>query len=298
MIPFRLPVPSGYDCEPVWNGTRFVIGDTSVPVLEYSENFEGWSDDLTQLHEEAAGEHHPIDVASRRHAIAQIADKVGSGEKVIMDIGCSSGFLLKDLAVAFPNCSLIGADVVKDPLLKLAPQLTDIPLIRFDLLQCPLPPQSVDVIVMLNVFEHIGDDVLAMRQAYDLLKPGGTLVVEVPAGPRLFGPYDVELNHFRRYTSAELAGKLKGVGFDVVEKSHLGFLLFPMFALVKLKDKYFPGRSGKAVVRQHASATRNNLLMTMMMAIEVRLLGRFSLPFGIRVLMTANKPAPNVYHFE
>jgi SAM-dependent methyltransferase len=168
--------------------------------------------------------------------------------------------------------------------------LKDIPLIRFDLLQCPLPPKSVDVIVMLNVFEHIGDDVLAMQQAFDLLKPGGTLVVEVPAGPKLFGPYDVELNHFRRYTSAELNEKLRGVGFDVVKRSHLGFLLFPMFALVKLKDRYFSGKRDNTVVRQHASATKNNVIMKILMNIEVGLLGRLALPFGIRVLMTANKP--------
>ncbi|WP_146260105.1 class I SAM-dependent methyltransferase [Rhizobium tubonense] len=290
MIPFKLPVPRGYEFEPAWNGSSFIVGDKSMPILEYSENFEGWSDDLTQLHEEAAGEHHPIDVASRRHAIREISEQLGDGSKVIMDIGCSSGFLLKEMAVAFPASSLIGADVVKEPLVKLAEQLKDIPLIRFDLLQCPLPANSVDVIVMLNVFEHIGDDVLAMRQAFDLLKPGGTLVVEVPAGPRLFGPYDVELNHFRRYTSSELSRKLAGAGFKVVKKSHLGFVLFPMFALVKLKDKYFSKRRDNTVVRQQASATKNNLIMKILMDIEVKLLGRFSLPFGIRVLMTANKP--------
>lgn len=290
MIPFKLPVPRGYESEPIWDGRQFVIGDKFLPILEYSENFEGWSDDLTQLHEEAAGENHPIDVASRQHAVAEVAFSVGDGKKIIMDIGCSSGFLLKDLTRALPNSSLIGADVVKDPLIKLSEQLKDIPLIRFDLLQCPLPPNSVDVIVMLNVFEHIGNDVLAMQQAFDLLKPGGTLVVEVPAGPKLFGPYDVELNHFRRYTSAELDGKLRDVGFNVVKKSHLGFLLFPMFALVKLKDRYLSRQRDNTVVRQHASATKNNVLMKILMNIEVGLLGRFSLPFGIRVLMTAKKP--------
>ncbi|TQX86923.1 MULTISPECIES: methyltransferase domain-containing protein [unclassified Rhizobium] len=258
--------------------------------MEYSENFEGWSDDLTQLHEEAAGDQHPIDVASRNHALTQIETHMPKSGAVIMDIGCSSGFLLKDLRNRSGQNFLIGADVVKAPLLKLAGELKSIPLIRFDLLQCPLPARSVDAIVMLNVFEHIGDDELAMQKAFELLAPGGVLVVEVPAGPSLFGPYDVQLNHFRRYTSAELESKLKAAGFGIVSKSHLGFIIFPAFALVKLKDKFFAARAKPQVVAEQASSTKNSWLMSKLMRIETKYLSRRSLPFGIRVTMTAMKP--------
>ncbi len=290
MFPFKLPVPREHTANPVWNGSEFMIASEAVPILEYSENFEGWSDDLTQLHEEAAGDQHPIDVASRNHAIEQIDKYKSKSDAVIMDIGCSSGFLLKDLRKRQKNDFLIGADVVKAPLLKLAAELKDIPLIRFDLLQCPLPAESVDAIVMLNVFEHIDNDVLAMQQAYELLSPGGVLVVEVPAGPTLFGPYDVQLNHFRRYTSAELERKLKGAGFKIASKSHLGFLIFPAFALVKFKDKIFARKTNPEIVAQQASSTKNSRLMSFLMRIEAQYLSRISLPFGIRVTMTAVKP--------
>jgi len=290
VFPFKLPIPRGYNAEPVWNGDGFTIGSETAPILEYSENFEGWSDDLTQLHEEAAGDQHPIDVASRKHAIEQVEAYKPKSDAIIMDIGCSSGFLLKDLRRQPRQGFLIGADVVKAPLLKLAGELKDIPLIRFDLLQCPLPSGSVDAIVMLNVFEHIGDDVLAMQKAFELLAPRGVLVVEVPAGPSLFGPYDVQLNHFRRYTSAELERKLKDAGFNVVSKSHLGFLIFPAFALVKLKDKLLGKRAKPEVVAQQAASTKNSWLMSAVMRIETQYLSRLSLPFGIRVTMTAVKP--------
>lgn len=289
-IPFKLPIPRGYTSEPIWNGSKFVIDGQSVPILEYSENFEGWSDDLTQMHEEAAGEHHPIDVASRAHALKEIRDHVAGDNKVIMDIGCSSGFLLADLVDEFPKNPIVGADVVKAPLLKLHKKLGEVPLIRFDLLQCPLPAASVDVIVMLNVFEHIDNDVLAMKQAFKLLSPGGILVVEVPAGPSLFGPYDVELNHFRRYTSNELVEKLISVGFDIKTHSHLGFILFPIFAAVKIKDRIFSANGSKNGVRGHASSTKNSSLMKVVMAAEGRFFSKFALPFGIRVLATAVKP--------
>lgn len=172
-LPFELPVLAGYSTPPKWDGRNFVFGDQCTPVLEYSENFTGWSDDLTALHEEVTGDSHPIDLASRHDAVEQVKKFIPSPQSVIMEIGCSSGFLIRDLVKFFPKAVILGADVVKEPLYRLTRDLPGIPLIRFDLLQCPLPEQSVDVLVMLNVLEHIEDDMGALRKAFNLLKPGG-----------------------------------------------------------------------------------------------------------------------------
>lgn len=291
MLPFDLPPPVGYSVSPKWDGQNFVFGDQRMPVLEYSENFAGWSDDLTALHEEAAGDSHPIDLASRNDAIAQVKKFMPSAQAVIMEIGCSSGFLIRDLAKALPEAVIVGADVVKEPLYRLARTLPGIPLIRFDLLQCPLPDQSVDVLVMLNVLEHIEDDVGALQKAFNLLKPRGSLIIEVPAGPYLYDAYDAELHHFRRYAASELHHKLTQVGFKVCRKSHLGFVLFPAFAAVKLLNKWSSPRKNKTVVREQAASTSNNGLLKLAMEFESKRLSTFQLPFGIRTLMTAQRPA-------
>ena len=65
MLPFSLPAPAGFDSPPIWEGCGFRLGGKHVAVLEYSENFAGWSDELTTLHEQAAADAHPIDRASR-----------------------------------------------------------------------------------------------------------------------------------------------------------------------------------------------------------------------------------------
>lgn len=289
MLPFDLPPPVGYSVSPKWDGQNFVFGDQRMPVLEYSENFAGWSDDLTALHEEAAGDSHPIDLASRNDAVAQVKKSMPSAQAVIMEIGCSSGFLIRDLAKAFPEAVIMGADVVKEPLYRLARTLPGIPLIRFDLLQCPLPDKSVDVLVMLNVLEHIEDDVGALQKAFNLLKPGGSLIIEVPAGPYLYDAYDVELHHFRRYAASELQHKLTQVGFKVCRKSHLGVVLFPAFAAVKLLNKWSSPGKNKAVVREHAVNTSGNRFVKLAMGFESKWLSDFKTPFGIRVLATAIK---------
>lgn len=286
-LPFVLPAPAGQAFVPEYDGLNFVLGENATPVLEYSENFAGWSDDLTALHETAAGDSHPIDLASRSVAMKQVSQALPSGRGVVMEIGCSSGFLIKDLVNSFPLAVVIGADVVKEPLFKLAKVLPGVPLIRFDLLQCPLPDVCVDVLVLLNVLEHIENDDLALQNAFKLLKPGGSLVIEVPAGQYLYDAYDAELHHFRRYSASELRSKLTRAGFTVSRKSHLGFLLFPAFAAVKLLNK-IRGKS-KSIVRDQAASTSSSALVAIAMRLESKLQNLFSLPYGIRVLMTAKR---------
>jgi SAM-dependent methyltransferase len=289
-LPFDLPAPAGYSEFPKWDGRNFVFDDQITPVLEYSENFAGWSDDLTALHEEAAGDSHPIDLASRKDALAQVKRYLPTTDAVIMEIGCSSGFLIRDLVKSFPESLVLGADVVKEPLYKLARDLPGVPLIRFDLLRCPLPDQSVDVLVMLNVLEHIEDDVTALKNVFKLLKPGGALVIEVPAGPRLYDSYDAELCHFRRYSASELKRKLNDAGFNVCRKSHLGFVLYPAFAAVKLLNKWLPSRRKKTLVRDQAVSTSSSALVNWAMKFESTYLSTFHLPFGIRTLAVAIRP--------
>lgn len=290
MLPFELPPPFGQDINPIWDGNNFILEGFKTPVLEYSENFEGWSDDLTALHEDAVGDSHPIDLASRYGAIQKLLDINTKNGLLILEIGCSSGFLIKDLVESLPDATIVGADVVKAPLYNLAREFPGIPLIRFDLLNCPLPSGIFDAIVMLNVLEHIEDDVLALKNAYALLKPGGALIIEVPAGPFLYDAYDVELHHFRRYSLADLDKKLKSVGFNVQQKSHLGFLLFPAFALVKLKNKLFPNKKSISTVSAQASKTSNNPLLSYALGFELKYFSKMQLPFGIRAVALAKRP--------
>lgn len=290
MSSYCYPPPEGFLESPIWDGHSFLTGNSKCQVLEYSENFAGWSDDLTALHEEVSGDNHPIDVASRMDAIAQVKQCNPGSDTVIMEIGCSSGFLIRELVNCFPGTSVIGADVVKEPLYRLAHSLPGVPLLRFDLLQCPLPQSSVDILIMLNVLEHIEDDIQALKKAFQLLKPGGKLIIEVPAGPNLYDAYDAQLQHFRRYSADELKNKLKIAGFDVARQSHLGTILFPAFAAVKCLNKLFPNRNSDSVVRDSATKTGCNPLVDWAIRFESAYLSKWSLPVGIRVLATAAKP--------
>ena len=98
------------------NESLFSIGGQKSQVLSYinEQSEAGWSDELSFFHEDNAGNDHFIDRASRKHAIGQINSvSPNTNGKVILEIGSSSGFMLKELHTHFPGALVIGSDVVK-----------------------------------------------------------------------------------------------------------------------------------------------------------------------------------------
>jgi glycosyltransferase involved in cell wall biosynthesis len=81
-----------------------------------------------------------------------------------------------------------------------------------------------DTIVCLNVLEHIGDDREALHQMHRLLRPGGRLILYVPANPRLYCEIDRRVGHHRRYEMGNLLGKMRETGFQVTHQRHHNLL--------------------------------------------------------------------------
>jgi ubiquinone/menaquinone biosynthesis C-methylase UbiE len=270
------------------------VDGREVPILSYDASSSGWTDELTSFHEETAGDNHYIDVASRNHAVAALRREVRGEKPVIIDIGCSSGSMLRALRESFPMATLVGADYINGPLLGLAESLSGIPFLQFNLVSCPLFSDSVDGVVLLNVLEHIQDDFAAIQQAFRITKPGGVVVIEVPAGPHLYDVYDKQLMHFRRYTVNSLCQKLERAGFQVKERSYLGVFLYPLFAIVKKRNQSRMNCSDEIqrhIVAKNILKARTNPLMNAIMKIEEALRAFIPYPVGIRCLVTCVKPA-------
>ncbi|MGB8841723.1 MAG: methyltransferase domain-containing protein [Aliidongia sp.] len=290
-----LPSPPGTAEPPVWTGREFRIGQTSRRVLSFEVGESGWSEELFALHQEQAGGDHFIDIASRRHALGQLNQWLPGPGGVILEIGCSGGYFLRDLAAARPSAEIIGSDYTLAALEHLGSRLDGVPLLQFDLTRCPLPDGSVDAVVLLNVLEHIEQDQAALAQLHRILRPGGVLIAEVPAGSSLYDTYDRHLMHFRRYDMPGLLALITGGGFEVVAKSHLGFCLFPLFWLTKKLNRLRPPPSAaqaeKLVEASVSRTRRTGGLGHAIMAVEAWLRRRTYLPFGIRCLVAARKPA-------
>jgi SAM-dependent methyltransferase len=188
-----------------------------------------------------------------------------------------------------PDANLIGADYVHGLLEMLAQHLEGVPLLQFDLTSCPLPDKSVDAIILLNVLEHIDRDEVALAHVARILKPDGIAIIEVPAGRQLYDIYDKVWLHHRRYSMQELIGKLSAAGLHVLEKSHLGFFLYPPFWVVKKRNQRYLGQNREiqqAIVSRTITTARSHPLLHRLMEAEAHMRRLVYYPFGIRCLVT------------
>ena len=124
-----------------------------------------------------------------------------------------------------------------------------------------LRPGSLDAIVCLNVLEHIEDDEGAVRAFRRWLRPGGTLAVQVPAHPWLYGSMDRALGHHRRYTRRGLDALLGSGGFRLLRPAR------PLYAL-GIPGWWWFGRVTRSRHVPASSVQAANLLARLSRAVE------------------------------
>lgn len=148
-----------------------------------------------------------------------VAERVrGSLGRRVLEIGCGMGTVTQLLV---DRDLVVGVDVVESYVRDTAARFKDQPNVVIRLQDVTssidgLASYRFDSVVSVNVFEHIADDLMAMRAAFTLLEPGGHLTLLVPSHPGLMSPFDRALGHHRRYTKRELRDKLVAAGFEVV----------------------------------------------------------------------------------
>lgn len=153
----------------------------------------------------------------------------------------------------------------------------------------PFQPCSFDLIAALDVVEHIGDDRATLAALHDLLRPGGWMVITVPAFSFLWSQHDVQHHHRRRYNKAELLRLIEGAGLAPIRVSYFNAVLFPLVAAIRLV------RNALGLTGGHDDALPPdpvNSALRRLFAGERHLLARACLPFGTSLLMLARRPAP------
>jgi len=219
----------------------------------------------------------------RRRIALGLFDKFRNPGDQFLDAGCGSGVVLKQLQA---RGTPIGLDM--SPLALAFCQKRGLPrLVRGDGTAMPLRPDSCTAMIALDVFEHIEDDRLALNEAFRTLAPGGILVLSVPAFQSLWGPHDVALMHFRRYTRRELRERLVAAGFRIERLSYSVFFLFPIVVIVRFFEKRKKGPAKAALV---AVPSWMNALLIGIQTVEAWLICAFSLPWGSSLIAVARKP--------
>jgi SAM-dependent methyltransferase len=159
---------------------------------------------------------------------------------------------------------------------------------RASVLALPLRAGSVDVVTSFDVIYHgwVESDLGAVRELVRVLRPGGVLVVRVPALMMLWGAHDEAVHSRHRYTATELRRLLECAGLEGVRVTYCNSILFPVLALRRTLDRWF-ARHGSDVEFLPAPL---EWLFLRFLRVEARLIGwGLGLPIGASVMALGRK---------
>lgn len=215
----------------------------------------------------------------RRRLLARRLDLLGRRFAAALELGCGTGGFLGELAARADEVTGVDAWVASLEAARTVAPGTE--LIAADLeLGVPLADGRFDLIVALDVLEHVDGDLL-LAEIRRLAARDARLLIAVPAGPGLWSALDEAAGHRRRFDRAALGRLLAAHGCERVRTTHYQMLLWP---LVYLSRRLAPRRLHRLERRPPAWLGR---ALGAVNAAEVGLFGRRSLPFGSSLVATA-----------
>ncbi|MBK8229937.1 MAG: class I SAM-dependent methyltransferase [Candidatus Eisenbacteria bacterium] len=208
----------------------------------------------------------------------------------VLDAGCGTGGLLIRALTRLPNLSVVGLDFSPHALRHARgrglPRLT-----RGSVEALPFRAEEFDLIVSLDVLYHraVEDDDRALREFHRCLRPGGTLLLHLPAFESLRSSHDAAIHTARRYRRAPLAAQLRASGLVPRRVSYRNAALFPALALVRfLRRGQAHGATPPPSDVRPLPAPIDALLYAVLRAEEL-LLGATDLPWGLSLFTRAER---------
>jgi SAM-dependent methyltransferase len=220
--------------------------------------------------------------------VAALAGATAAPVHSVLDAGCGTGGLLLRLAQALPEATPVGLDIDAGAAAA-ARGKSRCAVCVGSVARLPFADARFDAILSADVLCHRGVDERATLAGFRrCLKPGGALVLNLPAYPWLYSAHDAAVDNARRYNRVQLHDMLAAAGFAGIRSGYWNSFLFPLMVL--RRKLWRGGGSGPRsdVALLPAAVER---FFGAVMALENRLLraGR-ALPFGGSILAIAVKP--------
>lgn len=192
--------------------------------------------DIIESRDFSADTPHHFWETARLKFIKKLIASIIPQPKSVIDIGCGDCFVLQSLSREFSETAFVGIDPA------LTDEIAEQIIKRFGdyhnvAISEKLEEQHVsnaDLILMLDVLEHIEDDEQFLRNLRKMMPAGSKMIITVPAFQKLFTDHDRCLKHFRRYSRKRLKNILEQAGFTIHHSGYIFSLLLPFRIFQKL----------------------------------------------------------------
>lgn len=215
----------------------------------------------------------------------------GNRDLKILDIGCSSGRLIRDLInEGFSQDNLYGIDISErgvEECIKLGIKHCSV----MDGAEPKFEDGLFDIIVSSDSLEHIEQENKALDHWHRILKPGGKALIYVPAYMFLWSAHDEINHHFRRYRRSELKQKLENKSFKIVSSGYWNFSMFPIIAIARVLQRIIKTKRESQKSDLEKSSALFDPIFSIILQIENYLITKWniSFPFGISTYCIAEK---------
>lgn len=221
---------------------------------------------------------------ARRDILADYLARYGAlpANARILEIGCGTGHNLPMLA-QFGDVDAIEIDPAAREIAsdRLGKRVGSAPLPALP----GVPRAAYDLVAVLDVVEHIEDDVAALRAMGTLLRPGGKILIAVPAHQWMWSAHDVVNHHYRRYSKETLKAAIVEAGLKPDKLGYFNSLLFPLAAGARLLGRM----TGREDSDDSPPPPAINSLFETIFRLERHLVGRMPMAPGVS-LVTLAKP--------
>ena len=148
---------------------------------------------------------------------------------------------------------------------------------------------SFDLIVALDILEHLENDIDALKEFHRILKEDGYILISVPAYQFLWSEHDIAVHHKRRYSMEEINTCLLEADFRVIKKTFAITSIAPVVFIYRIIGKIYPGFKKQKNSDYVLLPVLLNKFFIFLLRIEAFLLKYINFPFGISIMCIAKK---------
>lgn len=191
---------------------------------------------------------------------------------MVLDIGCGTGNFLKNIKELSNKRYGIDEHNYRN---------ADSIVLQGDALAIPFDDNSMDLVTMLDVLEHIAKSDKAIDEMWRVIKKDGIGVITVPAMQFLYSPHDANYHHIKRYGKKDLCAQLTRNRFQVLRCSYFNTWLFPVEVMVRLIEKIFKKELPLSSTSQGKII---NKILYKIFNSETKILEKHNLPYGLSLI--------------